>query len=54
MSPKLGLTVEHMDAEDPVWQNYWLLYCLQRLAITDRQKIFESDFASLVIDGVVV
>jgi len=54
MNPKLGLIVEHMDAADPVWQNYWLLYCLQRLAITDRQKIFESDFASLVMDGIVV
>jgi hypothetical protein len=54
MNPKLGLIVEHMEAEDPVWRDYWLLYCLQRLAITDKQKIFESGFASLVIDGVVV
>lgn len=54
MSPKLGLIVEHMDAEDPLWRNYWLLYCLQRLAINERQKLFESDFASLIIDGVAV
>lgn len=54
MNPKLGLIVEHLEAEDPLWQNYWLLYCLQRLAIKDHQKIFESDFASLVIDGVAV
>jgi Serine dehydrogenase proteinase len=54
MNPKLGLIVEHMEAEDPVWRDYWLLYCLQRLAITDKQKIFESGFASLVIDGVAV
>lgn len=54
MNPKLGLIVEHVEAEDPVWRDYWLLYCLQRLAITDKQKIFESGFASLVIDGVAV
>jgi ATP-dependent protease ClpP protease subunit len=52
LSPKLGLTVEHMDQGDPIWQDYWFLYCLQRLAITDRQKIFESDFASLTMEGV--
>jgi ATP-dependent protease ClpP protease subunit len=52
LNPKLGLTVEHMDPGDPLWQDYWFVYCLQRLAITDRQKIFESDFASLTMDGV--
>ena len=52
MSPKLGLKVEYLEADDTIWKKYWLLYCLQRLAITDRQKIFESDYASLVIDGV--
>lgn len=49
MSPKLGLVVEHVEWNDAVWKQYWLLYCLQRLAITETQKIFESDFASLVI-----
>jgi hypothetical protein len=53
-SPKLGLTVEHMAADEPLWQDYWQLYCLQRLAIQDRQKIFESGFASLITDGVAV
>ena len=53
-SPKLGLAVEHMDAADQLWQDYWQLYCLQRLAIEDRQKIFESGFASLITDGVAV
>ena len=53
-SPKLGLAVEHMTADDPLWQDYWQLYCLQRLAIQDRQKIFESGFASLIADGVAV
>lgn len=49
MSPKLGLVVEHVEWNDAVWKQYWLLYCLQRLAITEKQKIFESDYASLVI-----
>jgi Serine dehydrogenase proteinase len=53
-SPKLGLAVEHMEAGDPLWQDYWLLYYLQRIAINDRQKIFESEFASLILDGVAV
>jgi hypothetical protein len=53
-SPKLGLAVEHMDAADPLWQDYWLLYCLQRLAIKDGQKIFESGFASFIMDSVMV
>jgi hypothetical protein len=52
LSPKLGLTVEHTDPGNPLWQDYWFLYCLQRLAITDRQKIFESVFASLTMEGV--
>ena len=30
---------------------YWQLYCFQRLAIGDRQKIFESDYASLIVDS---
>jgi hypothetical protein len=49
VSPKLGLVVEHVEWNDPIWRQYWLLYCLQRLAITESQKLFESDFASLVI-----
>ena len=53
-SPNLGLAIEHMAAGDPLWQDYWQLYCLQRLAIQDRQKIFESGFASLITDGVAV
>lgn len=49
MSPKLGLVVEHVESDDEVWKMYWLLYCLQRLAITEKEKIFESDFVSLII-----
>ena len=47
----IGLNVEHLDPRSDHWQEYWQLYCLQRLAVGDRQKLYESDYASLVIDG---
>ena len=48
--PKIGLRVEHLKQDDDLWQEYWRLYCLQRIAIEDRLKLYESDCASLVID----
>ena len=45
----LGLTVEHLPQESDTWQDYWQLYCLQRLAVGERQKLYESDYASLII-----
>ncbi|HUP15119.1 MAG TPA: hypothetical protein VM848_03580 [Acidimicrobiia bacterium] len=47
----LGLNVEYLDPKSEEWQEYWQLYCLQRLAVGDRQKLFESDYASLLIDA---
>lgn len=44
---QIGLTVERLDATSERWQSYWQLYCLQRLAIKDRDKLFESEYASL-------
>jgi ClpP class serine protease len=49
--PKIGLKVEYQQPQSPEWQEYWQLYCLQRLAIQDNQKLFESDHVSLTIDG---
>ncbi len=46
----LGLVVEHLDHRSEIWQGYWQLYCLQRLAVVENQKLYESDYASLVID----
>ena len=48
----IGLTVTRMRSDNPVWTNYWKLYCLQRLEVSDDKKLFESDFASLTIEGV--
>lgn len=47
---RLGLAVDFLDQYSEEWQGYWQLYCLQRLAINDGQTLFESDYASLVMD----
>lgn len=48
---QMGLLVDYFDFKSEEWQSYWQLYCLQRLAVKDQQKLFESDYASLLIDG---
>ena len=47
----IGLTVDYIDPHRDSWQKYWKLFCLQRLAVGDNQKLYESDSVSLVIDG---
>jgi len=47
----IGLNVEYLEPESEGWQDYWQLYCLQRLAVTDRQKLFESDYVSIPLDS---
>lgn len=47
--PTIGLSVEYLTPEDPLWQNYWHLHCLQRIGVESGQKIFESEYASLII-----
>lgn len=44
----IGLRVNRIKPQDGLWQKYWRLYCLQRLAIDDNQKLFESDYVSLL------
>ena len=48
-SPHIGLKVDYLDPHSEHWQMYWRLYCLQRIALDHDQKLFESDFVSLVI-----
>ena len=48
---EMGLDVEYLDQKSENWQLYWRLYCLQRLAVDDKQKLFESNYASLPFDG---
>lgn len=47
---ELGLPVEYLSPRSKRWQKYWQLYCLLRLAVKDRQNIFESGYASLILD----
>ena len=49
--PLIGLAVEHLEYQSETWQAYWQLYCFQRLAVGNRQKLYESEFASLTIDS---
>jgi hypothetical protein len=46
---EMGLTIEYMRPTDPVWRKYWALYCHLRLAIEGEQRIFESNYVSLVL-----
>jgi hypothetical protein len=48
---KIGLRVEYSPPDSPLWEQCWQLYCHQRLAVGDRQKLFESDFVCLPIDS---
>ena len=45
---QIGLEVEYVAPFSEVWMNYWQLYCLQRLAVKDQERLFESDYVSLV------
>ena len=47
--PLIGLVVEYRAYHSEEWQDYWQLYCLQRLGVGDRQKLYESEYVSLVI-----
>lgn len=46
-----GLAVAYLPHTDPTWRKYWQLYCHQRIAIKDHQKLFESGAASLIFDS---
>ena len=45
----IGLDVEIVPNDGELWRRYWELHCHQRLAVNDKQKIFESVFVSLVM-----
>jgi len=46
---RMGIVVHRVAAQDPFWSACWRLYCLQRLAIKDDEKIFECEHASLIV-----
>lgn len=45
----IGLDVDIVSGEDALWQELWLLMSFLRLAVERRQKIFESNYVSLVV-----
>lgn len=47
---EIGLSVEYLAYHDELWQRYWQLYCFQRLEVGEKQKIFESNYASQQVD----
>lgn len=47
---ELHLDVTYLPPRSTQWQAYWRLYCLLRLAASDKQNIFESAYASLILD----
>ena len=49
LDPRIGLVVEHLSYHSETWQAYWRLFCLQRLAVKHDQKLYESDYVSLII-----
>lgn len=44
---EMELEIEYLPPDSKEWRAYWSLYCQQRLAVKDGQKLFESDYASL-------
>jgi len=47
---RIGLQVDYLPMYDPLWRRYWELYCHQRLAVKETQKLFESPYVSLVFE----
>lgn len=46
---EIGLNITYMDPQNPVWKQYWSIYCYLRLAIRDDQKIFVSSMMSYIV-----
>lgn len=49
LADSIGLAVTYMPPSDPIWRRYWALYCHLRLAIESEQRVYESDFVSLIL-----
>lgn len=46
---EMELEIEYVAPDTQEWRAYWALYCQQRLAVKDGQRLFESDYASLAM-----
>ena len=47
---EMGLEIEYIAPDTKEWRAYWGLFCQQRLAVKDGNKLFESDYASLPME----
>ena len=46
---QIGLQVDYLPYLGDEWQGYWKLYCAQCLAARSQQKLFESEYVSLIV-----
>ena len=46
---EIGLNVDVIAQDDPLWEKIWQLHCLQRLELGDEQTLFESYYVSLLV-----
>jgi len=47
---EIGLPVDYVPSHEPRWQRYWNLYCLQDLETKPNKKLFESAYASQLVE----
>lgn len=45
----IGLDIHYVPPTETIWRKYWSLYCHQRLAIESDQRLFESNYVSLIL-----
>lgn len=48
---QMGLPIQYLEPTDGLWRLCWQLYCVQRLAVTDKGKLFESNYASHAVEN---
>jgi ATP-dependent protease ClpP protease subunit len=48
---KFGLRVSYVPPETEPWRDIWSLHCLQRVAVGEDAKLFESHRVSLLMSG---
>jgi hypothetical protein len=46
---EMELEIQYIAPDTEEWREYWALYCHQRLAVKDGERLFESDYASLAM-----
>lgn len=47
---QIGLPIEYLPDSDPRWARYWNLFCLQDIETKPDKKLFESAYASQLVE----